>query len=188
MKKNFSRKIPLFRIIFAAFSLSFVYYLLIPISQFPEKGGDFVVSTEPADVESVNRRGYFTDMTRSEVINHYSDKFSLVLFGFVRTSPLRLNYPPEEARVLIRDQTRSTFLEELVFPFRESLYINGFEPKDDKDAIIIDGKRYRQKVIVKHVESSVLGRVSLGIASVILLYFLVIRILGDTGKFFAIKK
>jgi len=71
----------------------------------------------------------------------------------------RLNYPPEEAKTLIRDQTRSTFLEEIVHPLRESLYINGFDPKDPKDAIEIEGKPWRQKIIVRYVPSNTLTRV-----------------------------
>ena len=39
----------------------------------------------------------------------------------------RLNYPPEDAQTLIRDQTQATFLEEIVHPMRESLFIAGNE-------------------------------------------------------------
>jgi len=66
----------------------------------------------------------------------------------------RLNYPPEEAQTIIRDQTRSTFLQEIVHPMRESVYINGFEPADPKDAVIIKGRHFRQKIIVRFVPSS----------------------------------
>lgn len=72
----------------------------------------------------------------------------------------RLNYPPEEAQTIIRDQTRSTFLEEIVHPFRESIYINGFEPKDPKDAVIIEGRHFRQKIIVRFVPSPPIVRVA----------------------------
>jgi hypothetical protein len=70
-----------------------------------------------------------------------------------------LNYPPEEAQTIIRDQTRSTFLEELVHPFRESIYINGFEPKTEKDTINIEGRTWRQKIIIRYVPSLTIIRV-----------------------------
>lgn len=128
----------------------------IPASpQFPKPLPDALQSKEPADSETPLRRAYFTNMTREEVINYYKKEFNT---GFIVFTP-RLNYPPEESQTLIRDQTRSTFLEEIVHPLRESLYINGFEPKDPKDAIEIEGLPWRQKIIVRYVPSSVWVRI-----------------------------
>lgn len=144
-------------------------YLAIPNQNFPEKIESAYISSEPSDVELDERRGYYLDETREEVIQHYKGVFSLNAFGVV-IKPIRLNYPPEEAQIVIRDQTRSTFLEELVFPFRESIFINGFEPTDDKDAIVINSIRYRQKVIVRHVQSEPIVRVTIGLTSSLFLY------------------
>jgi hypothetical protein len=80
------------------------------------------------------------------VVSHYKEQFAW--FPFVR-----LNYPPEEAQTLIRDQTRSSYLEELVHPLRESLYISGFVPSAQKDTIIIGGKTYYEKLTVRYVAS-----------------------------------
>lgn len=156
---------------FLALSLVFLYYLLIPNNRYPLQIPDAYVSTEPADVETLSRRGYFTDLTREEVISHYKDQFTIEFLG-IRLLPLRLNYPPEEAYERIRDQTRSTFLEELVFPFRESIYINGFEPKEDKDAIVVSGRRFRQKITVRHIESPVWVRGIVGLITAVYSYFL----------------
>ncbi len=82
----------------------------------------------------------------------------------------RLNYPPEEAYGIIRDQTRSTFLEEIVHPFRESLFVNGFEPKVEKDAINIDGRHWRQKITVKWVPSNLFARLFVGIVTLVCIY------------------
>ena len=53
-------------------------------------------------------------------------------------------------------------MEELVHPFRESLFVNGFEPKVAKDAIFIEGKPWRQKIIVRYVPSERKVRVLVG--------------------------
>lgn len=135
-------------------SILLFVYLIKPNPDFPKPPYDSVQSNEPADTETPLRRAYFTNMTREEVINHYKKEFNK---GFTVYTP-RLNYPPEESATIIRDQTMSTFLEEIVHPMRESIYINGFEPKSEKDTIIIDGVKWRQKIIVRYVPSNVLLR------------------------------
>jgi len=130
------------------FPLLFIYTLL-PNPKFPNPPSDALQSKEPGDSENLSiRRAYFTNFTREEVMKHYQNEFK----GF------RLNYPPEEAATIIRDQTRSTFLEEIVHPFRESFYVNGFEPKDAKDAIEIVGLPWRQKITVRYVPSNIFLR------------------------------
>lgn len=151
----------LVKLIFFAVFLALSGYLLLPTPSFPQHPPFFLVSHEPADLETPLRRGYYTDTPREEIMNHYKNALCCItVFGFNLKMPtLRLNYPPEEAKVLIRDLTKSTFLEELVHPLRESVFINGFEPKDDKDNITFQGKKYRQKVTVRYVPSSPLLRV-----------------------------
>lgn len=149
------------KLLFIVVLLALSIYLLLPTPNFPQHPPFFLVSHEPADLETPLRRGYYTDTPREEIMNHYKNEFCCInVFGFNLKMPtLRLNYPPEEAKVLIRDLTKSTFLEELVHPLRESVFINGFEPKDDKDNIAFQGKKYRQKVTVRYVPSSPLLRI-----------------------------
>ena len=134
---------------YVLFSAIFLLYLGLPSPSFPLPPSDARISNEPADTENPLRRAYFTNFTREEVMAHYKKEFR---WG------LTLNYPPEESRTLIRDQTRSTFLEEIVHPLREGIYINGFEPKDEKDAINIEGLPWRQKIIVRYVPSTIFVR------------------------------
>lgn len=142
MKKVFKMLLVLF------FGLMF-FYTLIPSPKFPNPPPDSLQSTERGDSEDLTvRRAYFTNLTREEVMKHYQKEFK----GY------RLNYPPEEAFAIIRDQTRSTFLEEIVHPFRESIFINGFEPKNAKDAIEIEGLPWRQKITVKYFPSNIFLR------------------------------
>ena len=130
------------------FTILFIY-VLIPNPKFPNPPPDALQSKEPGDSENLSiRRAYFTNFTREEVMKHYQNEFK----GF------RLNYPPEEAATIIRDQTRSTFLEEIVHPFRESFFVNGFEPKNAKDAIEIAGLPWRQKITVKYFPSNLILR------------------------------
>lgn len=131
-----------------------VGYSLLPGPDFPESPKSFVKSPEPADLESPLRRGYYTNATRDEVLEYYQEKFTKSPFYLITIPTYRLNYPPEESQTLIRDQTQSTFLEEIVHPLRESLFISGFEPKDGKREIRVEGKVYRQKVIVKYNTSN----------------------------------
>ncbi|KKR38356.1 hypothetical protein A2210_02225 [Candidatus Woesebacteria bacterium RIFOXYA1_FULL_40_18] len=154
----------LLAIIFVIISISFGVYLVLPQPFFPSPAWDFVSSTEPADRETPLRRGYFTNLTREQLMSHYKSEFG---WG------LTLNYPPEEAQTLVRDQTKSSFLEEIVHPFKESLFVNGYEPKgNDITGFMIDGKIYKQKVIVKYVPSNIFLRVGVGIFTLVCIWIL----------------
>lgn len=156
------------KILFILFSTLFALYLLLPNPTFPEPPSDALQSNEPADTETPLRRAYFTNYTREEVMAHYKDQFEKpVVFGIFLPS-YRLNYPPEEAQTIIRDQTRSTFLEEIVHPFRESVYINGFKPAYKKDAILIEGKDWYQKITVRFVPSNSFVRVVVVVSALVL--------------------
>lgn len=157
---------------FFIFSGILVFYLLLPNPSFPEPPPDALQSNEPADTEITLRRAYFTNFTREEVLVHYKNQLEKSAFLGIPLPTYRLNYPPEEAKTIIRDQTRSTFLEEIVHPLRESVFVNGFEPKDPKDAIFIDERFWRQKIIVKFVPSSIAVR--LGV--VLFTLFLTMRV------------
>jgi len=161
------------KILFILFSTLFVIYLLLPNPTFPEPPPDALQSNEPADTETSLRKAYFTNYTREEVMVHYKDQFERpVIFGIFLPS-YRLNYPPEEAQMIIRDQTRSTFLEEIVHPFRESVYINGFKPAAKKDAIFIEGKEWYQKITVRFVPSNSLTRVAVVVLALILVVIVI---------------
>lgn len=161
------------KIIYALLTLSFLIYLLVPLSNFPGKLDGSLQSSEPADTETPLRRGYYANTGRESVISYYRNEFGKTrIFGRgLNLFSFRLNYPPEESQVLIRDQNRSTYLEEIVHPFRQSLFISGFEPKYDKDRIVVDGTNYQQKLVIKLVASNAFTRVIVGLLSMVLLYF-----------------
>lgn len=146
--------------IYIVFSLTILFYISLPNYDFPSPPPGFVQSNEPADMENPLRKAYFTDHTRAEVLDWYKAQFDYSTLFNIKLPTYLLNYLPEESQGIIRDQTRSTFLQEIVHPFRETVFINGYEPAttDYKNRIVIDGVHYRQKVIIKYVPSSLVLR------------------------------
>lgn len=69
---------------------------------------------------------HFSNYYREFVLPFYIERYRQTAWLLI--PPLRLNYPPEFAFTAIKDQTQSTYLEELVYPLRDSLFVNGFEP------------------------------------------------------------
>lgn len=164
--------------LFCCFILLFLLYLLIPSPAEPPPLPDSRKSTEPGDtIEIPGLFAYYTNMSRQDTISFYRKYFSQSkLFG-IPLLTYRLNHPPEYVWEVIRDTIHSSFLEELVHPFRESLYINGYEPENDpfnktgqKYAnFSFDNKEYSMKVIVYRKGSNSLIR--LGVFSFALFCF-----------------
>lgn len=136
-----------------------VIYLLIPSPSFPSPLPDSPQSQEPGDLRDPEHfAAYFTNLSREEVMQFYLKEFKHPgFFGFVPVLRIR-DYPPEEAFTHIADQTLSNYLEELVYPLRESLFVNGYEPGPDDDQIAFEGVSYRSKVTIRYYDSSVLVR------------------------------
>lgn len=144
--------------------------MALPNYEFPEPPPDSIASQEPADLESPLRRGYFTNYSRAEVISWYENQFNHSSFLEIKLPTLILNYPPENAQTIIRDQTSSSYLQELAHPFRESVYINGFQPPSSNGlpAFNVEGKTWQQKIIIKYVPSNIWLREIIFIASAVM--------------------
>lgn len=160
------------KVLFLMLSFGFLIYLALPTPNYPNKLSDALQSNEPGDTEDPLRKAYFTDLQREDVMAYYVDEFKKFSRFNVVLPTYRLNYPPEDAQTLIRDQTRSTFLEEIVHPFRESFFVNGFKPKEEKDNILIAGKEWVEKITVKYVPSNVYLRLFVGIFSLLFIKIL----------------
>ncbi len=150
-------------ITFIIFGIALLVYLAWPAPNFPTTLWDFQASNEPADKETPLRRGYFTNLTREQLMSHYSKQFG---WG------LRLNYPPEEAQTLIRDQTKATFLEEIVHPMRESLFVAGNEVQPGGGLYNINGMNFKQKVFIKYADSNVYVRILVGLLTLTVMWLL----------------
>jgi len=151
----------LFVIIFALGLL----YILPLNTPFPGPPPNSVQSMEEADTETSLRRAYFTNYTREQVIAHYAAQME-------RFPSLQLNYPPEEAKTLIRDQTRSWYLEELNHPLRQSVYINGFIAQNPQDDIWYKGVHYEQKITIRLIQSTRVARIIVWLCIVVSTYLL----------------
>ncbi len=141
-------------------------YLLLPNSPFPPPPPDALTSNEPADTESIYRKAYYSNYSRAEIMDYYKKTYL--------PKPLfRLNYPPEDSQLYIRDLTQSSWLEELVHIGRDSIYINGFYPTKPTEQINFKGVHYKNKIIVRQIPTSIYSRLTTITLGFIALYFLV---------------
>lgn len=161
------------KIIYLVLSAFFLFYLVIPAPDFPPQPPDTLKSDEPGDIEDPLRPSYFTDFDREGIIGYYKQHFSNSPLLNIPFLTYRLNYPPEESVTIIRDQARSTYLEELVHPFRESLFVNGFGARVAKDVIIIQDRLWQEKITIKYIPSSLVVRVAIGAISMGVLWIVI---------------
>jgi hypothetical protein len=127
-----------------------------------------VISNEAGDTwQHPDQSGYYTNLSRPSVIGHIINQFQLQVFGY-KLSGYRLNYRPEEAGTLVRDQLKSNYLEEIVFPMHSSIFVNGWEPKlapkrgksgTPDDNLSINGVPYQSKVTLRPINSTASARV-----------------------------
>lgn len=145
------------KVLFIIFCITGIAYLALPNFSFPNPPSDSIQSQEPADLETPLRRAYFSNYSRQEVLDWYGKQFDHSNFFGIKLPTFLFNYPPENAQTLIRDQTSSTFLQEFTHPFRESIYINGFQPSTSNGlpVLSVDGKGWQQKIIIRQVSSNV---------------------------------
>lgn len=133
------------------FNFLAVFYLISPSPILPDLPNS-AKSDLPGDtVQISNVTAYFTNMTRTEVMNFYKAYYS----GLFR---INLNHPPEKAQDIIVDTIQSYYLEEFVLPFKESLFINGYEWENDvftkiesrsKNKLIYHDKEYKAKITLR---------------------------------------
>jgi hypothetical protein len=144
-------------ILIVIFNATFLAYLLIPtpvINDLPNS----VKSDEPGDtVQLKNVSAFYTNLTRSEVINFYKSTYNAPFL-------IILNHPPELAKTIIKDTIQSYYFEEFHLPFKESLYINGYEWQNDvftkpekriTNKLIFKGKEYNAKITLKLIPTSI---------------------------------
>lgn len=147
-------------ILVTIFNLCAVIYLTSPTPTLPDLPNS-AKSNLPGDTTQISHvSAYYTNMTRTEVMNFYKAYYS----GPFR---INLNHPPEKAKEIIVDTIQSYYLEEFVLPFKESLYINGFEWENDvftktenrsKNKLIYQDKEYQAKVTIRRFPTKTSSR------------------------------
>lgn len=149
-----------------------LYLLGLIYLSFPQPEVPVVIdglrSQEPGDsYQNLDQSAYFTQKERQQVLSEIQSAYTLNFQG-VNFPSFRLNYRPEEAQTLVREQIQTYYLEEIIHPLRESIFVNGWEPQNSpiyahipeekKPRIQINGQFYHSKVILKPVFSSLWGR------------------------------
>ncbi len=145
---NIKKFIPLFFL-----NLLIVFYLAYPLPQIPNLDNS-IKSTEPGDTTQLqNVTAFYNNLERQAVINFYVDNYQ-------KKHPLalKINHPPEKAKVIIKDTIQTYYLEEIIIPFKQSLFINGYNWQKDvftapgtrvKNKMLVDGQEYTTKVTLK---------------------------------------
>ncbi|MDD4937818.1 MAG: hypothetical protein PHX34_02255 [Candidatus Shapirobacteria bacterium] len=143
--------------IFIIFNVLAILYLISPTPKLPDLSNS-VKSDLPGDtIQIPNVSGYFTNMTRTEVMNFYKSYY----YGLFK---INLNHPPEKAKEIIVDTIPSYYFEEFILPFKESLYVNGFEWENDvftkpenraKNKLIYQNKEYKAKITIRTFPTSI---------------------------------
>ncbi len=136
MFKNFSDFLFRRKIVLIIFILGLIYVGLPgaqTINDFPGLSPS-TKSNLPGDTwQNPNIAAYFSDYRREDITNYYKEIFSKKILWGIPLPIISLNHPPEMAYQYVRDQQESTFLEEYVFPMRESIFVNGYDPKIEND-------------------------------------------------------
>ncbi len=115
--------------IFILFSVILFIYMIWPgpgeISDLKPLPNSAKSTLSGDTVQIPNVSAYFSNNFRNFVVPFYYKNYQENShFPF---PPIRLNHPPEYSWTVIKKPTDTTYLEEFVYPLRDSLYVNGFE-------------------------------------------------------------
>lgn len=126
-----------------------------------------------------NVAAYFSNNYRNFVVSFYYNNFREKTW--LPFPPFKLNHPPEYSWNVIKKNTDSTYLEEIFYPLRDSLYVNGLEPFNEDGSPKFWGssqfnegnKLWYTKTTLRYYPSSLLSRIVVWIGislSVLFLY------------------
>ncbi len=173
--------------IFLAIGIIISIYLIIPSPILPPPDlPESPKSDEPGDTWQItNVSAYYTDKSRQTVINFYTQYFSKSPFLNIPLPTYRLNHPPEYAKQVFIDTKQSYYLEEIVHPLKESLFVNGFEWENDvftppqsraQNALKFQDRIWKSKISLRWFYSPLLLNLIIFWASWVILWLI--------GKFF----
>lgn len=184
-------------IFFTIFLVGNFYLLLPPPAELPPLP-ESLRSDEPGDTVQIKGvSAYYTDLSRKEVVDFYSQTFSKSSFFNIPLISYRINHPPEKIREVLRTTQFSTYVEEVVHPLRGSLFINGYEWNNDpftlpeqrnKNIIIVNGKTYRFKITLYLQYSSAWPRVLIWSGINIAMYLIFVSFQKILQKGFNLSK
>jgi len=182
---------------FLIFILGTVYLCLPAPKKFPDLPNS-LRSTEPGDtIQIPGVSAYYTDTSRREVVDFYFKYFSRSPFWGIPLITYKVNHPPERIREVLRETQQSTYVEEIIHPFRESVFVSGFEWENDpftppksriKNILLVDGKVYKFKVTLFYQESKLWQRLLIFYLSLFLFYLILEEYSKILTKTFSIFK
>ena len=174
-------------------SLVFLLGLLYLILPGPSSIGDFPILPESTKsqlegdtVQNPNLVAYFSQFKREYITEYYWNYYKDWSYLGIHLPLFKINHPPERAFTFIRDQQESSALEEYYLPFRESLFVNVYDPviynqvrRKEVDFwtshLEYNGNYYGSKTTIRYYSSSLTARVSVYILS-FFMFFLLIRL------------
>lgn len=171
---NFSKKNTAWTFVLGLLFIIGLIYVLLPgpsrVEDFPPLP-ESVKSDLPGDtIQNPNIAAYYSNYQRDFLTKIYQDAYEKLLIPGIKLPSIRLNHRPEDANKYVRDQQESTFLEEYIFPFRGSLFVNGYEPEVENkilnrtqdfigNHIEHYGNYYVSKATIRFYPSSLISRV-----------------------------
>lgn len=167
---------------FIIFSIILLVYMIWPgpsaINNFNPLPSSIKSQLEGDTIQIPNVSAYFSNNYREFVVPFYSSNYQKQTNFLL--PPLRLNHPPEYSWTAIKTNTDSTYIEELVYPLRDSLYVNGFEPfySDGKPkfwgsaTFDINGQSWYTKTTLRFYPSPLIIRVIVWFGIMSSIYFL----------------
>lgn len=170
------------KLIFCIFSALLLIYMIWPgpskISDFKPLPFSVKSKLEGDTIQIPNVAAYFSNTFREAVVPFYSANYQRKTG--LPFPPLRLNHPPEYSWTVIKVNTDSTYLEELVYPLRDSLYVNGFEPfySDGKPKFWgstqfgAEGQSFYTKTTLRYYPSTKITRILVWFGTVTSIYLL----------------
>jgi hypothetical protein len=154
-------KLKIFIVFLVIFNFLSVLYLISPTPKLKDLPNS-AKSDQPGDTTQLaNVSAYYTNLSRADVMNFYKSNYQ----GLFR---INLNHPPEKAKTIIRDTIQTYYLEELVLPFKESIFINGYEWQNDVftkpekrivNKLIYHDVVYSAKITIKTFPTSITKRI-----------------------------
>lgn len=159
-----------------------IFYLVLPTPIIPNLEPS-LKSQEPGDTTQMpGVWAYYTNLSRREAVDFYKKAFSRSWFLNIPLPTYILNHPPEYARETIRATQQSNFYEEIVQPLRESLFVNGWIPKEDEvylakskkpiTEFTIDGQTFDAKITLYYVRSPIWIRILVWTGIIVLIWLL----------------
>lgn len=168
--------------VFIFFSLLLLIYMVWPG---PSKIFDFLPlpssdrsQLEGDTVQIPNVTAYFSDNFREFVVPFYQKNYQEK--SHLPFPPFKLNHPPEYSWTAIKKHTDSTYIEELIYPLKGSLYVNGFEPFYDNGQpkywgaarFEVNGHNWFTKTTLRYYPSKLITRVLVWLGIISSIYFL----------------